>query len=113
MAVKKKVAPVKTRTLSIITSQFQIVAMNGLGKNYQPPIVKRKNGDYLVRILKGQKVWYKNGNTHTENSWDYFDLDSTGLILKAPRGYSSQFKNVRITDIEQKRIELDESIKKS
>lgn len=73
-----------------------IASYNILGR-FSPAVYKRKNG-YGIRIIKSIGFSGRNIN----QSWDYFDLDKTGMITTSPRGMAREFnKKVRITDMDQ------------
>ena len=66
----------------------------------RPAVFRRgkDNKEYGIRIKTGES-W--RGDNRSE-SWDYFELDETGLIISSPRGYAKEYnKKVRITDIEE------------
>ena len=65
--------------------------------NFSSAVLKRKDG-YCIRIITGAGF----SRTNISRSWDYFDLDETGMITKSPRGMAKDFnKKVRITDMDQ------------
>ena len=62
------------------------------------PAVYKKDDGYGIRIKIGES-W--NNNSRSE-SWDYFELDNTGLIITSPRGEAKYYnKKVRITDMDE------------
>lgn len=63
------------------------------------PIKKLNNGGYDIRVLVSRNTNFNNGNT-TEK-YDYFNLDANGKILRAPRGYSKDYKGAIVTDIHE------------
>lgn len=64
----------------------------------RPAVFEKDNGEYGIRIKTGEG-WHGNNVTET---WDYFDLDRTGLIIASPRGFAKDYnKKVRIIDIEK------------
>jgi len=86
----------KIKEITIKELGFKPVSMffGGL----RPAVFKKDNSTYGIRIKTGES-WQ--GNNISE-SWDYFELDETGLITASPRGYASQFnKKVKITDIDE------------
>ena len=73
----------------------QICSMSFMG--FSPAVFKQQHSGYGIRISKGGS-WSSNGSRSC--SFDYFELDDTGLITDSPRGMAKQFNNkVRITDI--------------
>jgi hypothetical protein len=61
--------------------------------SWSPAILKKDTG-YSVRIIMS--------GGYGKTSWDYFDMDSTGLILTSPRGLAKQFNNkIRYTDMDE------------
>lgn len=60
------------------------------------PILQRLDGTYQIRIVKA----YKKRGASVRWEFEYFELDSTGLIIKSPNRLSRNFDDkVRITDI--------------
>lgn len=106
---KPKIVPIRERSFAVINGAFSVVDMNS-PVGYCPPITKKKDGSYSARILKGQTMNYRTGQSTT--SWEYFEFDRTGLVTSTPRGFAKEYKNVRITDIEEFRIMLDPREKK-
>jgi hypothetical protein len=83
-------------TIDKIGWTFQLAAYQ-FGAKVHPAVV-RKNGGYQIRV-ETKRV---SSGTQETVSWDYFELDDTGLITKSPRGYASEFnRKVRVTDIDQ------------
>ncbi len=65
---------------------------------FSSAVFKNENNTYGIRIKTGES-WR---GTNTSYEWDYFGIDSTGLITSSPRGLAKQFnKKVRIIDIEK------------
>jgi|SRR3990167_10838876 len=82
----------------ITFKQLPFKAVSMFFGGLRPAVFKKDNGTFGIRIKTGES---RIGQNISEN-WEYFDLDSTGLITASPRGYASQFnKKVRIIDIEQ------------
>jgi hypothetical protein len=78
-----------------IESRFQLGSYY-FGK-FCPAIYEGNNG-YGIRIKTGQSRNQK-GQSFT---YDYFELDKTGLIITSPRGSAKEFnKKVRIVDIKE------------
>lgn len=71
----------------------------------RPGVFRREHtGGYGIRIEKS----YHRGPTTISMAWDYFELDSTGLITKSPHGMAKRFnKKVRITDIDKHVDKID------
>ena len=84
----------KQRTMSDLTCNFQLKDMNFSGRLL--PAVKQNEEGYSIRVMLTKK-FFMNGDV--EESFAYFELDTKGLIFKAPRGHSSDWKNCCITDI--------------
>jgi hypothetical protein len=64
---------------------------------YSPGILKTKDG-YQIRIKTSHMV--RGGLEKLQ--FDYFKLDSTGLIVESPRGEGKEYnRKVRIVDIAQ------------
>lgn len=73
----------------------------------RPAVFKKEEGGYGIRIKIGE-AWNSGG---TKTTWDYFDLDKTGLIIASPRGYAKTYnKKVRIIDIDKMVLEYKEKI---
>jgi len=84
----------KQRTMGDLACNFILKDMNFSGRLL--PAVKLNDDGYSIRVLLGKK-FFMNGDV--EEKFDYFELDKTGLIYKAPRGHSSGWKNCQITDV--------------
>lgn len=66
---------------------------------WSPAVNKRENGTYSIRILVGRQESFRTGGVN--ESWGYFEVDPTGLIIESPRGMAKHFtKKVRIIDME-------------
>ena len=64
---------------------------------FSPAVFKRGKG-YGIRIIKSVGF---TGQT-IRRSWDYFDIDETGMITASPRGMAKEFnKKIRITEMDQ------------
>jgi len=77
--------------------RFDLASMSFGG--FRPAIFKSSDSSrgFGIRIRTG-RGW--RGDTQSEN-WDYFELDSTKLIISSPRGMAKQYnKKCRVTDIE-------------
>lgn len=84
----------KVRDISLKDFPFQPAAM--FFGRLRPGVFEREAGGFGIRIKVGESRY----GGHFTVRWDYFELDSTGLITKSPRGYSKQYTNkVRILDI--------------
>ncbi len=60
--------------------------------NQSYAVNKDDKGNYSIRIFVSLGL---------KSEWQYFNLDSTGLIIESPRGMSKQFtKKIRITDMD-------------
>lgn len=79
-----------------------LASYNPLGKQSYA-VWEDTEGNYNIRIIKSLG--------HTRKEWEYFELDSTGLILKSPRGMAKQFnKRIRITNIKEMLEEYKDKI---
>ena len=68
------------------------------GTKFCPSMYKKENGGYGIRIKTGES-WH---GQNQSQSWDYFELDETDLILHSPRGLAKEYnKKVRVIDIEK------------
>jgi hypothetical protein len=65
---------------------------------FSPGVFKNESGNgFGIRILKGFSCCTSGGGSI---SYEYFELDKTGLITGSPRGLAKQFDGkVRITDV--------------
>ena len=85
----------KKTSFKNLANLFQL--SNGFASD--SPIKKLKNGNYNICVLKSQTVSPMSGDVKT--SWEYFETDSSGVVLRAPRGYAKYWKGVLIHDIEE------------
>jgi len=55
--------------------------------------VGKDKDSYFIRVIKSLG--------YSKREWEYFSLDSSGLITESPRGMAKQFnKKIRIIDME-------------
>lgn len=75
-----------------------LASYNVFGK-WSPAVYKSKNDDtYSIRIAIESS--YNNVNGRSSHSWNYFTIDTTGLIIESPRTMGKMFtKKFRITNM--------------
>src|SRR3990172_1512102 len=86
------------RVSSILDCEIKPVGMR-FGVKYYPGVQKTKMG-YQIRVKKGEYNSFARGTTTT--SWDYFETNDDGVVVKTPRGLTSTYKNkVQFTDLDK------------
>lgn len=85
------------REINVEQLPFELASYNFMGR-FCPAVTTNS-----IRILKGSSHSL-GGNTTT--TYDYFKLNSDGVIIQSPRGYAKEYnKKVKI-------INMEEAIKK-
>ncbi len=66
--------------------------------NWCPAVSKRDDGSYSARIIVSESM---NRYGNRKMSWDYFEMDATGLVISSPRGMAKEFNGrIRYTDMD-------------
>jgi hypothetical protein len=89
-----KTQPVTEMTYADLANVFT-PASYYFGRTWCPAVDAGGDG-YQIRVVKNDT---RTGSSQT-TSYDYFRLDSTGLVVESPRGYAKDYtKRVRVVDI--------------
>jgi len=85
----------KTTTVENIESQFETASCF-----WSPPIFKQKDWiSYGIRIVTSSS--YNNRSWLRNTSYDYFDINSDGIITSAPRWFA-KMKGTLVTNIKER-----------
>lgn len=83
-------------TIAEIERYFRLTdASYWFGAMWCPAVHERKGGGYAIRVQTAER---RSGN-NLSTSFDYFYLDTDGVITTAPRGFAREFKPGQIADI--------------
>jgi hypothetical protein len=86
----------RTVTIAEIEREFMLEeASYWFGETWCPAVHRADDGGYSIRVLAGVS---QSGRTATL-AFDYFHLDTDGLITAAPYGYARDYKPGRVVDI--------------
>lgn len=95
---------IKEISFKTLDNRFDIPTKSAFGEP-SPKVIKNKYG-YIIRIVVSKSLNHVRGTCRI--SFDWFELDETGLIIKAPRGYAKEYsKKVRVVDLDKYTKELE------
>jgi hypothetical protein len=82
-------------TLAEIEQQFEL-ASYWFGTKWCPAVHRTEWG-YGIRVIRSHSF----SGANLGVAYDYFELDTDGLVTTAPRGWAKAYKPGRVVDIEK------------
>jgi hypothetical protein len=92
MASKR--TPIQVRFVHI-EREFELVSYRWFDGAWCPAVKREDDGTYRIRVLMSRTV----RGANTTDKYDYFEIDADGIVTKAPRGYTSDFKGCQVTGL--------------
>lgn len=94
MSPRKK--PVREMTLeNMLGNSWTLSSMNFGG--FRPAVFRDGEG-YSVRVRVGVSL---GRDGYRSEKWDYFEFSPDKICNSCPRGYSKEYRGIRVTDLEE------------
>ena len=88
--------------VSDFESYFDLAGYH-FGGTFHPPVIKKNDGTFQIRILK-ESTMSRTGISTV--NYEYFYTDKKGVITQCPRGLTKEFKGRKVEDVAKVAKEL-------